>query len=110
MRQIDHFIAGGGTLPAVRTGAVFDPNTGRIQANVVLGGAVELDRAVAAVQAAQPAWAGMNPQRRARNLFRFKALVEAQMESLARLLASEHGKVVADAKGDIQRGLDVIEF
>ncbi|HEY0085942.1 MAG TPA: CoA-acylating methylmalonate-semialdehyde dehydrogenase, partial [Allosphingosinicella sp.] len=77
---------------------------------VALGGAAELERAVAAAAAAQPAWAATNPQRRARVMFNFKALVEKNMEDLALLLSSEHGKVIADAKGDIQRGLEVIEF
>jgi malonate-semialdehyde dehydrogenase (acetylating)/methylmalonate-semialdehyde dehydrogenase len=81
-----------------------------VQAEVVLGDAALLERAVAAALAAQPAWAATNPQRRARVMFEFKRLVEDNMQSLAELLASEHGKVIADAKGDIQRGLDVIEF
>jgi malonate-semialdehyde dehydrogenase (acetylating)/methylmalonate-semialdehyde dehydrogenase len=110
MRIIDHVIAGSAGGTATRTGEVFDPNTGRVQATVGLGTAADLERAVAAAQAAQPGWAATNPQRRARVLFRFKELVEANMEELARLLSSEHGKVVADSKGDIQRGLEVIEF
>jgi len=110
MRVIDHFISGGAGGSGGRESDVFDPNTGQVQARVRLGTQAELDRAVAAAQAAQPGWAATNPQRRARVLFRFKELVEANMESLAVLLASEHGKVVADAKGDIQRGLDVVEF
>ena len=114
MRQIDHYIAkgsGGGAGPAsARTGDVFDPNSGAVQARVPLGGQAELDRAVAAAKAAQPAWAATNPQRRARVMFEFKRLVEANIDELARLLSSEHGKVVADARGDVQRGLDVIEF
>ena len=110
MRQIDHFIAGGGAGSGTRRGDVFDPNTGRVQAQVTLGVPADLDRAVAAAQSAQPAWAATNPQRRARVLFKFKDLVEARMQELAELLASEHGKVVADAKGDIQRGLEVVEF
>ncbi|MXP40570.1 CoA-acylating methylmalonate-semialdehyde dehydrogenase [Altererythrobacter soli] len=111
MRQIDHFIAGGAGREADgRTGEVFDPNSGVVQARVPLGGKAELDRAVAAAKAAQPAWAVTNPQRRARVMFKFKELVEANMDELARLLSSEHGKVIADAKGDLQRGLDVIEF
>ena len=114
MRQIDHYIAkgsGGGTGSAsARTGDVFDPNSGAVQARVPLGGQAELDRAVAAAKAAQPAWAATNPQRRARVMFEFKRLVEANIDELARLLSSEHGKVVADARGDVQRGLDVIEF
>ena len=110
MRIIDHHIVGHSGGGAGRTGDVFDPNTGKVQARVTLGTKADLDRAVAAAQAAQPAWAATNPQRRARVMFRFKELVEANMQSLAELLASEHGKVVADAKGDIQRGLEVVEF
>jgi malonate-semialdehyde dehydrogenase (acetylating) / methylmalonate-semialdehyde dehydrogenase len=111
MRTITHFIDGGSLQPAgARMGDVFDPNIGKVQAQVTLGDAALLDRAVASARAAQPAWAAMNPQRRARVMFRFKALIEQELEPLARLLASEHGKVVADAKGDIQRGLDVVEF
>ena len=63
-----------------------------------------------AARAAQPEWAATNPQRRARVMFNFKALVEANMDELAELLSSEHGKVIADSKGDIQRGLEVVEF
>ena len=110
MRIIDHVIVGGTGNAAMRHGDVFDPNTGRVQAQVALGVASDLDRAVAAAQAAQPGWAATNPQRRARVLFRFKELVEANMDELAHLLSSEHGKVIADSKGDIQRGLEVIEF
>ncbi len=110
MRIIDHHIVGHSGGGAGRTGDVFDPNTGKVQARVTLGTKADLDRAVAAAEAAQPAWAATNPQRRARVMFRFKELVEANMQSLAELLASEHGKVVADAKGDIQRGLEVVEF
>ena len=87
-----------------------DPNNGGAQARVALGDAAVLDRAVAAAQAAQPAWAMVNPQRRARVMFAFKALVEANMEELAHMLSTEHGKVIADSKGDIQRGLEVVEF
>jgi malonate-semialdehyde dehydrogenase (acetylating) / methylmalonate-semialdehyde dehydrogenase len=111
VRIIDHVIAGsaGGSATA-REGEVFNPNTGQVQARVRLGTQAELDRAVAAALAAQPAWAATNPQRRARVMFRFKELVEANMDELAHLLSSEHGKVIADSKGDIQRGLEVIEF
>jgi len=93
-----------------RMGDVFDPNTGLVQARVALMGAASLDPVVAVAQNAQVKWAMTNPQRRARVMFRFKELIEREMEPLARLLASEHGKVVDDAKGDIQRGLEVIEF
>ena len=109
MRQIDHHIAGGAGGSA-RFSDVFDPNNGGVQARVALGDRAVLDRAVAAAKAAQPAWAATNPQRRARVMFEFKRLVEANMNQLAEMLSSEHGKVIADSKGDIQRGLEVIEF
>jgi len=111
MRTIDHFI--GGTSVGSGTGRfaeVFDPNTGEVQARVGLADAGEIDAAVVAALKAQPAWAAVNPQRRARVMFEFKRLVESRMDELAGLLSSEHGKVIADSKGDIQRGLEVIEF
>ncbi|HYJ83646.1 MAG TPA: CoA-acylating methylmalonate-semialdehyde dehydrogenase [Allosphingosinicella sp.] len=110
MRNIDHFIGGAAHASGERQGDVFDPNNGGVQAKVRLGTAADLERAVAAAREAFPAWAATNPQRRARVMFNFKALVEQNMEDLALLLASEHGKVIADARGDIQRGLEVIEF
>ncbi len=110
MRIIDHHIVGHSGGGAGRMSDVFDPNSGAVQAQVMLGTQADLDRAVAAALAAQPGWAATNPQRRARVMFEFKRLVEANIDDLARLLSSEHGKVVADARGDVQRGLDVIEF
>ena len=110
MRIIDHFIAGESSGGGSRTSDVFNPNDGSVQAQVPLGDAALLDKAVAAAHAAQPEWAATNPQRRARVFFKFKQLVEADMENLAEMLSSEHGKVIADSRGDVQRGLDVIEF
>ncbi|MBV8687286.1 MAG: aldehyde dehydrogenase family protein, partial [Alphaproteobacteria bacterium] len=110
MRNIDHFIGGGAFASGERQGDVFDPNRGNVQAKVRLGTAADLEKAVGAAREAFPAWAATNPQRRARVMFNFKALVERNMDDLALLLASEHGKVIADAKGDVQRGLEVIEF
>lgn len=111
MRQISHFIDGAAVASASgRTGDVFNPNTGEVQAKVGLGTADELELAVQSALRAQPSWAAVNPQRRARVMFEFKRLLEANMQALAELLSSEHGKVIADSKGDIQRGLEVIEF
>ena len=111
MRQIDHFIGGQSVVgTSGRFGDVFDPNTGRVQARVQLATTAEVDAAIANAAAAQPGWGATNPQRRARVMFEFKRLVERDIDRLAELLSSEHGKVVADAKGDIQRGLEVIEF
>jgi malonate-semialdehyde dehydrogenase (acetylating)/methylmalonate-semialdehyde dehydrogenase len=111
MREIFHFIGGEATRgPSADSSDVFDPNTGEVQAQVRLGSAAEVDAAVQAALKAFPGWAATNPQRRARVMFEFKRLVEANMDELAHLLSSEHGKVIADSKGDIQRGLEVIEF
>ncbi len=110
MRQIDHFIVGGSGGAPARKGQVLDPNNGGVQAEVALGDKEVLERAVQAALAAQPAWAATNPQRRARVMFEFKRLVEANMDELALMLSKEHGKVIADSKGDIQRGLEVVEF
>jgi len=111
MKELSHFIAGAHVKGASgRFGDVFDPSTGEVQAQVPFASREELRNAVAAAQAAFPEWASVNPQRRARVLFNFKALIEKNMDALARLLSSEHGKVIADSKGDIQRGLEVIEF
>ena len=111
MRDITHFIDGASSAGASgRYGDVFNPNTGEVQAKVALASAAEVDLAVQAALRAQPNWAATNPQRRARVMFEFKRLVEAHMQALAELLSSEHGKVIADSKGDIQRGLEVIEF
>src|SRR5512134_792254 len=110
MRSIEHFINGTSVADAKRQSDVWNPSQGEVQAQVGLGTAATLQQAVDAALAAQPAWAATNPQRRARVMFKFKELIEANMDELAELLASEHGKVVADARGDIQRGLEVIEY
>jgi malonate-semialdehyde dehydrogenase (acetylating)/methylmalonate-semialdehyde dehydrogenase len=111
MRTISHFV-NGQTLEGAsgRFGDVFNPNTGEVQARVALATDAELDAAVQAAAAAQIGWAATNPQRRARVMFEFKRLIERDMNALAEILSSEHGKVIADSKGDIQRGLEVIEF
>jgi malonate-semialdehyde dehydrogenase (acetylating)/methylmalonate-semialdehyde dehydrogenase len=111
VREISHFIGSASTAGSgTRRSDVFDPNTGKVQAQVTLGAQADLDAAMANALKAQPGWAATNPQRRARVMFAFKALIEKHMDELAHLLSSEHGKVIADAKGDIQRGLEVIEF
>ncbi len=111
MRDIGHFI-GGKTVKGAsgRTGDVFDPNTGDVQAKVALASKSEVEAAIANAEAAQPAWAATNPQRRARVMFKFLELVNKEYDALAKLLSSEHGKTVPDARGDIQRGLEVVEF
>src|SRR5256885_4562309 len=111
MREIGHFV-GGKRVKGIsgRFGDVFDPNTGEVQAKVAFAATSEVAQAIANAQSAQPAWAATNPQRRARVLFKFFELVQKEVETLAKLLSSEHGKTLADSKGDIQRGLEVVEF
>jgi len=111
VREITHFIGGAASAgTGTRRSDVFDPNSGAVQAQVTLGSPADLDTAMQKALAAQIGWAATNPQRRARVMFAFKTLVEKHMDELAHLLSSEHGKVIADSKGDIQRGLEVIEF
>jgi malonate-semialdehyde dehydrogenase (acetylating)/methylmalonate-semialdehyde dehydrogenase len=111
MRDIQHFVNGEAYAGAGdRYGDVFNPNTGEVQAKVRFATTDDLDAAVQVAAAAQIGWAATNPQRRARVMFEFKRLVEARMDELAGILSSEHGKVIADSKGDVQRGLEVIEF
>jgi malonate-semialdehyde dehydrogenase (acetylating)/methylmalonate-semialdehyde dehydrogenase len=110
MRQVDHFIVGGSDGASGRRHQIWNPSTGEIQAEVHLGNQKLLDKAVSAAKRVQPEWAATNPQKRARVMFKFKELIEANMQNLAELLSSEHGKVIEDAKGDVQRGLEVIEF
>ncbi|MBS9535626.1 CoA-acylating methylmalonate-semialdehyde dehydrogenase [Mycobacterium sp. M1] len=109
--QIPHFIDGHrSTGNSARTADVFDPSTGAVQAKVPLASAAEVDAAVSSAVAAQRVWAAVNPQRRARVLMRFIELVNTHADELAELLSAEHGKTVVDAHGDIQRGIEVIEF
>ena len=111
MKEFHHFIAGrpvAGT--SGRFGDVFNPATGEIQAKVPFASAYEVRLAVEAAAKAFPDWSATNPQRRARVLFNFKALVDKNMDALAVLLSSEHGKTVADSRGDVLRGIEVVEF
>jgi malonate-semialdehyde dehydrogenase (acetylating) / methylmalonate-semialdehyde dehydrogenase len=111
MREIGHFIDGKEVKGASgRHGDVFNPNTGEVQARVALASRSEVEQAVASAEAAQPGWAATNPQRRARVMFKFLELLHRDFDKLAELLSSEHGKTVPDSKGDIQRGLEVVEF
>ncbi|MEQ8282145.1 MAG: CoA-acylating methylmalonate-semialdehyde dehydrogenase [Parvibaculum sp.] len=110
-KDLTHFI--GGKHVKGTSGRYLDvtnPNTGEVTARTPLASTAELRAAVEVAAKAFPDWAATNPQRRARVMFEFKRLLEANMNELAELLSSEHGKVIADSKGDVQRGLEVIEF
>ncbi|MGW1755409.1 CoA-acylating methylmalonate-semialdehyde dehydrogenase [Streptomyces mirabilis] len=111
VRELSHFIGGKHTPGTSGSyGDVYDPNTGEVQARVPLADRAETEAAITDAATAQREWGEWNPQRRARVLLRFLQLVEGERDALARLLSSEHGKTVADAHGDIQRGLEVVEF
>ena len=106
-----HFIDGKRSeLASTRTADVFNPSTGAVQAQVLLASAADVDTAVASAVQAQKEWAAWNPQKRARVLMKFIELVNEHTDELAELLSIEHGKTVADSLGDIQRGIEVIEF
>ncbi|MEM6905350.1 MAG: CoA-acylating methylmalonate-semialdehyde dehydrogenase [Pseudomonadota bacterium] len=111
MHQIHHYI--GGELVAGTSGRftdVFNPATGEVQAQVALANAADLELAVEKAKAAQPGWAAVNPQRRARVMMKFVELLHRDMDKLAEALSREHGKTIPDAKGDVIRGLEVAEF
>ncbi len=111
MKNYGHFVGGDAQSgQSGREADVYMPMTGEVQAKVALASREEVDAAVATAKAAQPAWAAVNPQRRARVLMKFLELAHRDYEELALLLAEEHGKTIPDAKGDIQRGLEVVEF
>ncbi len=111
LNDITHWIGGqriGGT-PA-RTGEVFNPATGDVSGLVRLADAATVDAAVQAAKDAFPAWADTPALRRARVLFKFKELLDKHHDELARLITLEHGKVFEDAKGEVVRGIEVVEF
>lgn len=111
MRQVGHFI-GGKHVAGIsgRTADIYQPMDGTIIGKVALASAAELRAAVENAAEAQPKWAAVNPQRRARVLMKFLDLIAQNNDELAELLAREHGKTIPDAKGDIQRGVEVVEF
>jgi malonate-semialdehyde dehydrogenase (acetylating)/methylmalonate-semialdehyde dehydrogenase len=111
MRQVGHFIGGkhvAGT--SGRSADIYQPMDGSVIGKVALASAAELRAAVENAAEAQPKWAAVNPQRRARVLMKFLDLIAQNNDELAELLAREHGKTIPDAKGDIQRGVEVVEF
>src|SRR6201991_2624093 len=111
MRSIGHSIGGREVKgPSGPTADVFEPMTGEVQAKVALASKAEVRAAVENARAAQGEWANTNPQRRARVMMKFLELAQRDYDQLAELLAREHGKTIPDAKGDIQRGLEVVEF
>jgi len=108
---IAHFIAGRPVAGAsARSQEVFNPATGRVSGKVALASRADVDAAVAAAQAAFPAWADTPPIRRARVMFKFLELLNQHKDELAHLITAEHGKVFTDAQGEVTRGIDIVEF
>ena len=111
MREIGHFI--GGRMVAGESGQfadVYNPATGEVSARVALANAAEVDRAVRAAAAAWPAWAATSPLRRTRVMFKLRDLLERDRKRISAAITAEHGKVLSDADGEVQRGLEVVEF
>jgi len=111
VRELSHFIGGKHVRgESGRFGDVFNPTTGALAAKVPLASRPEVERAIAVAKEAFAGWSETSPLTRARVMFRFKELIERHMDELALLISNEHGKVLSDAKGSIQRGLEVVEF
>ncbi len=111
MKTLSHYLSGQHIAgQSQRTAPVYNPATGEQSAQVALATAEETRDAVRIADEAFAAWSKTSPLKRARILFKFKALVEAHTDELARLISSEHGKVFSDAKGEVTRGLEVVEF
>ena len=111
MRTIPHWINGQEVVPASGNfGPVFDPSTGEQQAQVCLATTAEMDAAIATAKAAFPAWRSTSLSRKSEILFRFRELVVANRDEIARLVSIEHGKVPSDAAGELARGIENIEF
>jgi malonate-semialdehyde dehydrogenase (acetylating) / methylmalonate-semialdehyde dehydrogenase len=111
VRTISHWIDGAVTRgSSTRSAPVFDPATGEQQAEVVLAESGDVDRAVAAAAAAFEEWGDISISRRTRVLFAFREIVNRRQDELAAAITSEHGKVLSDALGEVQRGLEVVEF
>jgi len=111
VRTVHHFI-NGAAVPgrSGRQGDVFNPATGEVQARVDFASADEVREGIAVAQKALPGWAAKPPLQRARVMFRYKELLEKNMDRIAGILTEEHGKVFSDAKGEVLRGLEVVEF
>ena len=111
MRTINHFVGGQEVAgKSGRFGDVFNPATGEVQAKVALANKAEVDAAVKVAAEAFPKWSSTPPLIRARIMFRFKQLIEENMDAMAHIVTSEHGKVLSDARGSITRGLEVVQF
>ncbi len=110
LQTLGHFINGAPVADTARTQPVFNPATGQIVRQVALASEATVETAIAAAAAAFPAWRDTPPLKRARIMFRFKELLEENASRIVALITEEHGKVLDDALGELQRGIEVVEY
>ncbi|MES9903267.1 MAG: CoA-acylating methylmalonate-semialdehyde dehydrogenase [Sedimenticola sp.] len=110
MTVVGHIINGKYIEETERTQAVYNPATGEVTKQVALASKATVEEAITAAEAAWPSWRNMPPQRRAQIMFRFKQLLEEHADEICRLVTEEHGKVPADALGELQRGIEMIDY
>ncbi|SPL72397.1 CoA-acylating methylmalonate-semialdehyde dehydrogenase [Acinetobacter stercoris] len=110
MDIIGHLINGQISTEATRTQPVYNPSTGEIGKEVAIAGKATVEQAIAAAEAAFPAWRDTPPIKRARVMFKFKDLLEQNADKICELIGAEHGKIVHDAAGELQRGIENVEY
>lgn len=110
MNTIGHFINGHTIIEESQTQPIYNPSTGEVTKQVALGGTKTIDEAVAAAKAAFPEWSKTSPIKRARVMFKFKELLEKNADEISRLVGEEHGKIIHDAAGELQRGIENVEY
>jgi malonate-semialdehyde dehydrogenase (acetylating)/methylmalonate-semialdehyde dehydrogenase len=111
LNSVPHWIAGKAVIGSLaRTGNVFDPSTGQVSARVPLASTEELNACVKIAREAFPKWAATPPLQRARVMFRYRQLLDAATDRIAAIITREHGKTLPDARGEVIRGLEVVEF
>lgn len=108
--QISHFINGKNIPSSGKTLNIYNPATGEVKGTVALADKSIIDQAIAAAKNAFPEWSTFTPLKRARILFKYKQLLEQHIDELAELVTKEHGKTLSDARGSVQRGIEVVEF
>ncbi|MFZ1570036.1 MAG: aldehyde dehydrogenase family protein, partial [Thiolinea sp.] len=110
MKTVGHLINGSVVESSERTQPVYNPSTGEVSKQVALASKATVEEAIAAAQAAFPAWRDTPPAKRARIMFRFKELLEQNATAINQLIGEEHGKISHDAGGELQRGIENVEF
>lgn len=110
MAIVGHLIGGNTCSEATRTQDIFNPATGEVSRQVAIASAATVENAIAVAQSAYPAWRATPPAKRVKVLWRFKALLEAHADAICQLIGEEHGKISHDAAGELQRGIENVEY